>query len=88
MMVSFHVEEPDSFNHQDPMPDVPPPDKLTPEELMKSPIMGGMPEFIQRYYSSDRPIELRPVEYQRYFGQKIPDGRINIWISHRCEITG
>jgi acyl-CoA thioesterase-2 len=80
MMVSFHADEPTALDHQDPMPSVPQPDELTPEELMKSPIMEGMPEFIQRYYASDRPIELRPVEYQRYFGEKIPDGRINIWI--------
>ena len=33
-----------------------------------------------RYYESDRPIELRPVELGRYFGQKIDDGRINVWI--------
>jgi acyl-CoA thioesterase-2 len=80
MMVSFHIEEEDSFNHQDKMPDVPPPDKLTAEELMKESLFDQMPEFIKRYYESDRPIELRPVEFKRYFGEKIPDGRINIWI--------
>lgn len=80
MMVSFHVEEPDSFSHQDVMPDVPHPDKLTPEELAKDPVITRMPDFIRRYHESDRPIELRPVEFQRYFGTAIPDGRINIWI--------
>src|SRR6516225_6830006 len=39
-----------------------------------------MPDFIRRYYEQDRPIELRPVELGRYFGQKIEDGRIHIWI--------
>ena len=39
-----------------------------------------MPEFIRRYYEMDRPIELRPVELGRYFGEKIDDGRINVWI--------
>ena len=80
MIVSFHAEEEDSFNHQDPMPDVPPPDKLTAEELSKHPIIEKMPDFIRRYYESDRPIELRPVEFQRYAGEKIPEGRINFWI--------
>ena len=37
-------------------------------------------QFIRRYYESDRPIELRPVELGRYFGQKIEDGRIHVWI--------
>ncbi len=32
IMVSFHVEERGSFDHQDKMPDVPPPEKLTAEE--------------------------------------------------------
>src|SRR6478672_1176298 len=36
--------------------------------------------FNRRYYESDRPIELRPVELGRYFGQTIDDGRIHVWI--------
>src|ERR1700744_4273205 len=80
IMVSFHVDEPTSFDHQDKMPDVPPPEKLTAEEMAKQPMFRDMPEFIRRYYESDRPIELRPVEIGRYFGQKIEDGRIHVWI--------
>ena len=34
-MVSFHAEEEGNFNHQDKMPDVPPPEKLTAEEVAK-----------------------------------------------------
>ncbi len=62
------------------MPDVPPPEKLTAEEVAKQPMFSEMPDFIRRYYESDRPIELRPVELGRYFGQKIDDGRIHVWI--------
>ena len=80
IMVSFHVEEEGAFDHQDKMPDVPPPEKLTAEEVAKQPMFREMPEFIRRYYESDRPIELRPVELGRYFGQKIDDGRIHVWI--------
>src|SRR6267142_704506 len=76
IMVSFHAEEEGAFNHQEKMPDVPPPEKLTAEEVSKQPMFKEMPEFIRRYYESDRPIELRPVELGRYFGQKIDDGRI------------
>ncbi len=79
-MVSFHTDEESAFNHQDKMPDVPPPEKLTAEEVSKQPMFREMPEFIRRYYESDRPIELRPVELNRYFGQKIDDGRIHVWI--------
>src|SRR6478735_3978360 len=80
IMVSFHAEEESAFDHQDKMPDVPPPEKLTAEEVAKQPMFKEMPDFIRRYYESDRPIELRPVELGRYFGEKIDDGRIHVWI--------
>jgi acyl-CoA thioesterase II len=50
IMVSFHAEEEGSFNHQDKMPDVPPPEKLTAEEVSKQPMFKNMPDFIRRYY--------------------------------------
>jgi acyl-CoA thioesterase-2 len=80
MMVSFHADEDSRFNHQEAMPDVPPPDKLTAEEVLKQPIFANMPDFVRRYYESDRPIELRPVELERYVGNKIESGRIHIWM--------
>ncbi|HEY0330631.1 MAG TPA: acyl-CoA thioesterase II [Rhodopseudomonas sp.] len=80
MMMSFHNDEESSFNHQDKMPDVPSPEKLTAEEISKQPFFTEMPEFIRRYYETDRPIELRPVELSRYFGTKIDDGKIHVWI--------
>jgi acyl-CoA thioesterase II len=86
-MVSFHVDEESAFDHQDKMPDVPPPEKLTAEEVAKQPIFREMPEFIRRYYESDRPIELRPVELNRYFGQKIEDGRIHVWIRTASKLS-
>src|ERR1035437_2952939 len=67
-MVSFHVEEASAFDHQDKMPDVPPPEKPTAEEVVKQPMFREMPEFIRRYYESDRPIELRAVELDRAVG--------------------
>jgi len=39
-----------------------------------------MPEAVQSYYMSERPIELRPVEYGRYLGKKVDGGRFNVWI--------
>jgi acyl-CoA thioesterase-2 len=39
-----------------------------------------MPEPVRRYYERERPIELRPVEFERYLGKKFPGGRFNIWI--------
>jgi len=45
IMVSFHAEEESAFDHQDKMPDVPPPEKLTAEEVAKQPMFKEMPEF-------------------------------------------
>ncbi len=39
-----------------------------------------MPEPVRRYYERERPIELRPVEFDRYLGRKIEDGRFHVWI--------
>lgn len=86
IMVSFHVEEEGAFDHEDNMPDVPPPEKLTAEALSKHPMFFRMPERIRRYYDSDRPVELRPVELGRYVGQKIEDGRIHIWIKAAAKL--
>ncbi|MCP1835525.1 acyl-CoA thioesterase-2 [Bradyrhizobium sp. USDA 4532] len=80
IMLSFHAEEEAAFDHQDRMPDVPPPEELAAAKLSKLAIFTEMPEIIRGYYRSDRPIELRPVEIGRYVGQKIDDGRVHIWI--------
>ncbi|MCK1348689.1 MULTISPECIES: acyl-CoA thioesterase II [unclassified Bradyrhizobium] len=86
IMVSFHAGEQGAFDHQNNMPDVPPPEGLTAEELSKRPMFPDMPEFIRRYYDFDRPIELRPVEIGRYVGQKIDDGRFHIWIKAAAKL--
>lgn len=86
MMVSFHAGEQGAFDHQDKMPDVPPPEKLTAGELSKQPIFLEMPARIRRYYEPDRLIELRPVEIGRYAGQKIEDGRIHIWFKAAAKL--
>lgn len=81
--VSFHAEEQGPFDHQDKMPDMPPPEKLATRELFNRRIFPETPEFIRDYYA----IELRPVEIGRYFGQKIDDGRIHAWIKISAKLT-
>src|SRR3974377_651940 len=77
MSVSFHVEEGD-LSHQFAMPDVPKPDELPTEAELKKLIRPLMPEAVRRYYERERPIELRPVEYNRYLGKKIDGGRFHV----------
>jgi acyl-CoA thioesterase II len=79
MAVSFHRAE-GGLSHQAQMPDVPMPEKLPSEAEIKERIMPAMPDPVRRYYERERPIELRPVEYGRYLGKPIADGRFNVWI--------
>jgi acyl-CoA thioesterase-2 len=78
-MVSFHNDE-SGLEHQAPMPDVPPPEDLPSEAEIKATVLPNMPDAVRRYYESERPIELRPVEYRRYLGEKYDSGRFNVWI--------
>ena len=64
----------------EPEEDVAPPEDLPNEAEIKATILPNMPEAVQRYYKSERPIELRPVEYGRYLGQKSESGKFNVWI--------
>jgi acyl-CoA thioesterase II len=79
MSVSFHVDEP-SLTHQAPMPEVPPPEQLPNESQAREWVLANMPEPIRRYYELERPIEMRPVEYTRYLGQKFENARFHVWI--------
>lgn len=82
IMVSFHAGENSDFDHQDEMPSVPPPENFAEEELSKQSMFSEMPEFIRRHYA----IDLRPIETGRYFGQKIEDGRVHVWIKMAAEL--
>jgi acyl-CoA thioesterase-2 len=79
MLVSFHAHE-EGLTHQAQMPDVPPPDELPSEKEVRSSILPTLPEAVRRYYERERPIEMRPVEFDRYTGKRYPDGRFHVWI--------
>src|SRR5919206_250263 len=79
LAVSFHNDE-EGLTHQVTMPGVPPPEKLPTDAEIRAKVLETMPEPVRRYYQSARPIEMRPVEYDRYLGKKYEDGRFNVWI--------
>ena len=79
MAVSYHNDEP-GLAHQAEMPKVPAPEELPSEADIRKGFMDKMPEPMRRYYQRERPIELRPVEYRRYLGEKSPDGKFHVWI--------
>jgi acyl-CoA thioesterase-2 len=79
MMASFHADE-QGLDHQATMPKVPPPEDLPSDAEMREKLLPTMPEAVRKYYERERPIELRPVEFDRYRGTKYPNGQFNIWI--------
>jgi acyl-CoA thioesterase-2 len=79
MSASFHVEEP-GFSHQSAMPDVPPPEKLPSGPELPAAALATMPEVVRRFFEQERPVELRPVEIERYLGNSTKDPRFHIWI--------
>jgi acyl-CoA thioesterase-2 len=96
MSVSFHGDEP-GLEHQAKMPDVPTPEELPTLADLKQRTLP-MPEPVQRFYERERPIELRPVEFDRYMGRKIENGRFHLWLRasgrlpddpaiHRCVLA-
>lgn len=96
-MVSFHGAE-QGFDHQFEMPRVPDPETLPSELELKERILPLMPDPVRGYYERERPIELRPVEFERYLGKAHPEGRFHVWIRttgrlpdepaiHRCVLA-
>ncbi len=79
MLVSFHANESGQLDHQAIMPDVPMPEALPSEAEVRKNMLPTMPDPVRRYYERERPLELRPVEYERYLGKKIEDGRFHVW---------
>jgi acyl-CoA thioesterase-2 len=79
MAVSFHRDEP-GLSHQATMPDVPTPEALANAAEARERLLPMMPEPVRRYYERARPIDLRPVELERYLGKKLDGGRFHVWM--------
>ncbi|WP_353186551.1 acyl-CoA thioesterase II [Bosea sp. (in: a-proteobacteria)] len=79
MSASFQVDEP-GYDHQMPMPKVPMPEDLPDREEMARSILPHMPDAVQAYYQRKRPIEIRPVEIERYRTGGKMEPKFNVWI--------
>jgi acyl-CoA thioesterase-2 len=88
MIVSFTKDEPGAFDHQDAMPNVPLPEEFSPEKMRANPLIAAAPPYVRRFFegNSRRPVEMRPVEFERYLGKGVPDGRINMWMRTTVEL--
>jgi acyl-CoA thioesterase-2 len=79
MSASFQVEE-GGFEHQAVMPVVPGPDELPSEEDVKAELLPLMPEPMRTYYERERPIDMRPVEINRYMSREPMEPQFHVWI--------
>lgn len=79
MSASFHRAEP-GFDHRLPMPDVPRPEELPSEQELMTKLLPRMPEAIRKYFQKKRPIELRPVGFERYLRREKGDPRQHVWM--------
>jgi acyl-CoA thioesterase-2 len=79
MTASFHFDEP-GFDHQFPMPDVPPPEDLILESEVRERFLAKAPKNIRDYWERPRPIELRPVELTHYLSPEKLLPTQNVWV--------
>jgi acyl-CoA thioesterase-2 len=97
MSASFQVEEP-GLDHQIPMPDVPPPEKLPSEAELKAAYLHNAPEGVRKYWERPRPIELRPVDLRHYLSREPLEPIQFVWVKatgrlpddpdiHRCVLA-
>lgn len=91
MIASFAAAEDSPIDHQNPMPKVPPPEDFSPKKMRAHPLMAKAPPALRRYFETEendrrRPIEMRHVEFSRYFGEKIPEGRVNLWMRSNVKL--
>jgi acyl-CoA thioesterase II len=79
MSISFHKSE-EGFEHQEQMPEVPPPETLPSEQEIAEKILAHLPRTIRHYWERERPIEMRPVDISRYLDRKTRTPQQQIWI--------
>ncbi len=79
---SFHAPEP-GLDHALEMPDVPDPETLVGLDTIGQTASRMTPATLQRYFTQDQPIEVRPVDIGRYFirSERRPLPHVqNIWM--------
>ncbi|MCJ2144682.1 acyl-CoA thioesterase II [Methylobacterium sp. E-066] len=81
--ISYQVSE-GGFEHQPAMPDVAGPDGLLDGKALAASGATGMPEAVAAYFGRERPIELRPVDLDRYTARRKggarPEPVFNVWL--------
>jgi len=76
---SFQVEE-EGLEHQDPMPDVPPPEALRSERELALAFADRLPAAFRAIATAERPIEIRPVEPRNPLKPTAVEPRRQLWV--------
>jgi acyl-CoA thioesterase-2 len=79
MAVSFHEPE-FSYEHQDEMPEAPPPEEVpTWRERMEA-VWNSLPDEMKKVTPSSRPIDIRQLQTPTYLGGEASRGPTQVWM--------
>jgi len=79
MSVSFHKVEV-GLDHHGSMPKVPMPEDLPSEQDLKTKMIAELPETMRKYWESERPIELRPLDVSCFFAREKRTPEQYVWM--------
>ena len=78
LSASFHGDE-RGLEHQDPMPDAPPPEHLLSETSLARAVADHIPDHFKARALADRPIEVRPVNPTNPMNPEVGTNRRMVW---------
>ena len=85
LAASFQVPE-KGFEHQASMPDVPKPEDLPNELDLRQAVINQLPPDIAKHFARPRPIEIRPVNPQKYINPEPMEATQYVWFRARKAI--
>ncbi|HEY1749774.1 MAG TPA: acyl-CoA thioesterase II [Caulobacteraceae bacterium] len=68
------------LEHQDPMPEAPTPEELADEQDLRRGLMASLPPLMRQMAERPRPIDMRPVDPQRFMAAKPAPPFQNVWM--------
>jgi len=85
MQASFHIGE-SGFDHGPPMPVTPGPSEAMSEEEWLAHSAARAPESLHRFWTRERPFELRPVDWQAFVTCRAPEPMRRVWVRARIAL--
>ncbi len=82
LAASFQVPE-KGFEHQAKMPDVPMPEDLPSEMELREEVARQLPADVAKHFARERPIEIRPINPQKYINPEPMESVQHVWFRAR-----